>query len=196
KWTNEISDIVRNSLSISTESNLDDIKADPDDDDERMSYSKRRSIKFSNNTNFDFNKKWIDHASIILNYSTGLDDSYTQWLLNCPPKGIGGKDTTGVYEGRFIPGNYLAVEHINGKPISYSTNIDFQTSQLKTLGLTHQLGAGFAFNAVGNRGKGNLVDPEKARWVNLSNQNERSFNYEDSVNYSTNVGIYFQDNIK
>lgn len=114
RWTKELAKGIRNSFGVSVENNLDDKKADPDDDAERMSYSKRRSIRFSNNTDFTFNKKFIDNASVILSYSQGLDDSYTQWLLNGLPKGIGGKDTVGVYEGYFIPGNYLAVEHING----------------------------------------------------------------------------------
>lgn len=196
KWTKDFSNIVRNSFTVNAATNLDEIKADPDDDARKMSYSKRRNIRFSNMSNFNLNKKLIDNISAVLNYSIGVDDSYTQWLLNGLPKGIGGKDTTGVYEGYFIPGNYLAVEHINGKPISYGANIDLQSGQITTAGLKHQFSVGFAYSAAGNKGKGNIVDPEKARWVNLSNQNERPFSYEDSVDYSTNTAIYFQDNVK
>lgn len=196
RWTIDLSNSIRNSFSVSAESNLDDVKADPDDDAERMSFSKRRSIRLSNNTNFNFKKGFWDNASVIFNYSTGVQNSYTQWLLNGPPRGIASKDTTGVYEGYFIPGNYLAVEEIDGKPVSYSVNADIQSKLIKLWGLSHQLSAGISYSASGNRGLGNIVDPNKPRWVNLADQNERGFSYEDSVDMVANMGAYFQDNIK
>ncbi|WP_162817959.1 TonB-dependent receptor [Niabella yanshanensis] len=196
KWTKNFSKVVTNSLTINGESNLDDIKADPDDDDRVMSYSKRRNLRISNNTTFNFNKRFFNTASVLLNYSQGKQYTYSQMLFNQPPKGIGYKDTTGIYEGVFIPGNYLAVEEIDGKPIAYSANIDMQTNLLPTAGLQHQLSFGFAFNTSGNTGLGYIVDPNRPRWVNLSNQNERSFSYEDSVRFENNVALYLQDNVR
>jgi ferric enterobactin receptor len=197
RWTKNFAEYTTNSLSINFDNNLDDYKADPDDDTERMSYSKRRNLRLSNTTQFNFkNNRFWDNASLALSYSTGVQDSYTQWLLNGMPKGIASKDTTGVYEGYFVPGNYLAVEQIDGKPISYSANADIQSKLLKTFGITHQLSAGMAYSASGNKGLGNIVDPDKPRWVNQADQNERGFSYEDSVQFATNVGLYLQDNIK
>ncbi|ANH81357.1 hypothetical protein A8C56_10500 [Niabella ginsenosidivorans] len=196
KWTKNITDNIRNSFTITASSNFDDIKQDPDDDARVMSYSKRRSIRLSNNTTFSFNKRFLDNASLALNYSVGQQDSYNQYLMNQSPKGIGYKDTTGVYEGYFIPGQYLAVEQIDGKPISYSINMDMQSKQLSTLGLKHQLSFGLSFNASGNKGQGNIVNPNTPRWVNQANQNERPFNYEDSVQFENNFSVYFQDNIR
>lgn len=196
KWTKLLTDKIRNSFSVNAESNLDDIKADPDDDTDKMSYSKRRSLRLTNSTNFDINKKLADNISVILNYSIGEQYSYVQYLMNQAPKGIGYKDTTGVYEGYFIPGNYLAVEEIDGKPISYSINADMQSQLLSVWGVQHQLSFGVAFNSSGNKGLGNIVDPNRPRWVNLASQNERPFSYKDSVGFENNIGVYLQDNIK
>ncbi|GAB3426407.1 carboxypeptidase-like regulatory domain-containing protein [Niabella aquatica] len=196
KWTKQLTRNIRNSFSINAESNLDDIKADPDDDTEKSSYSKRRNLRLSNSINFDINKKWIDNASVILNYSIGEQYSYVQYLMNGAPKGIGYKDTTGVYEGYFIPGNYLAVEEIDGKPISYSMNADMQSRPLSAWGVQHLLSFGIAFNSSGNKGLGNIVDPNRPRWVNQASQNERPFSYKDSVGFENNFAFYFQDNIK
>jgi len=197
RWTKEFLKNITNSLSLNFDNNLDDYKADPDDDEERMSYSKRQNLRLSNTTQFNFkrNRFW-DNAFLSLSYSTGIQDSYTQWLFNGMPKGIAGKDTTGVYEGYFVPGNYLAVEQIDGKPISYSVNADIQSKLLKTFGVTHQLSAGMAYSASGNKGLGNIVDPDKPRWLNQADQNERAFSYEDSVQFTTNMGLYLQDNMK
>ncbi|GAB3006543.1 hypothetical protein GCM10027051_02330 [Niabella terrae] len=196
KWTKDFSKIIRNSLNISAESNLDDKKADPDDDADRMSYSKRRNLRLSNNTTFTFNKRFLDNAAVLLSYSTGRQDSYTQWLLNGMPKGIASKDTTGVYEGYFVPGNYLAVEQIEGRPVSYSAQLDLQSKLIPTLSLQHQFSAGLNLSGAGNTGRGNIVDPDHPRWVDQSDQNERSFSYADSVKFETNFGLYFQDNIR
>lgn len=196
KWTREFTKSVRNSFSVSGETNLDNTKADPDDNAEKRSYSDRKNVRFSNNTTFTFNKQFLDNASVILNYSIGKDASYTQWLLNGMPKGIASKDTTGVYEGYYVPGNYLAVEQIDGKPLSYSVNADMQSKLLTTFNLQHQLSFGIAFNGSGNKGLGNIVDPNRPRWTDQSNQNERPFNYEDSVRFENNFALYLQDNIR
>ncbi|MGE9311955.1 TonB-dependent receptor domain-containing protein [Niabella sp. CJ426] len=196
KWTKQLTSNIRNSFSINTESNLDDIKADPDDDTDKMSYSKRRSLRLSNSTNFNINKKLADNVSVILNYSVGEQYSYIQFRMNQLPKGVGYKDTTGLYEGYFIPGNYLAVEEIDGKPISYSINADMQSQLLSAWGVQHQLSFGVAFNSSGNKGLGNIADPNRPRWVNLASQNERPFSYKDSVGFENNFALYIQDNIK
>ncbi|MFT4092481.1 MAG: TonB-dependent receptor [Niabella sp.] len=196
RWSKEVTKYVTNSFTIGGDMNLDEKKADPDDDAQKMSYSKRRTIRFTNSTHFTFNKRILDNVSLLLNYSAGYQDSYTQRLLNGLPKGIASRDTTGVYEGYYIPGNYLAVEHINGKPISYSINVDGQSKPLKTGNMTHQLGMGFAFDGSGNKGRGNIVDPDAPRWTYQSNQNERPYSYADSVNFTYNAAFYIQDNIR
>ncbi|MCH5715182.1 TonB-dependent receptor domain-containing protein [Niabella hibiscisoli] len=186
-----------NSFSANTSSNLDDIKADPDDDSRVMSYSERKSIRFSNNTLFNFDKKFLDNVSTSFNYSIGKQYSYAQLAFNTLPKGIGYKDTTGVYAGYFLPGQYLAVEEIDGKPISYSGNLDMQSKLLKLWNIQHQLSFGVAVNGSGNKGRGNIVDPNAPRWVNLNGgQNERPFNYSDSVRFEYSVAFYFQDNLR
>ncbi|TXH22338.1 MAG: hypothetical protein E6Q95_02345 [Chitinophagaceae bacterium] len=196
KWTKGFSKNIINSFSFNAETNLDDTKTDPDDDAQKMNYSKRYNYRFSNNTNIDIDKNWLDELSILANFSIGKQNSYTQWLLNGMPKGIASKDTTGVYEGYFIPGNYLAVEHIDGKPISYSVNIDAQTKLLKWGSLQNQMAFGLSFNASGNKGLGNIVDPERPRWTNQGMQNERDFNYRDSVDFENNFAAYVQNNLR
>lgn len=196
KWTKDIAKNIRNSLSINGSTNLDKTKADPDDDAERMSYSKRRSLRLTNNSTIDLRRQFLDKLSIIINYSTGKQESYTQWLLNGMPKGLAGKDTTGVYEGYFIPGNYLAVEQIDGVPVSYGANIDMNSRLISVLNLQHQFSFGLSLQGAGNLGKGNIVDPNRPRWTDLGKQNERPYSYQDSVRFELNTGLYFQDNIR
>lgn len=195
KWSVNLSPMVRNSLSFSAGKNLDKVKTDPDDDSERSSYSRRENFSVANTTNIDFNKGILKNMDIGLSYNQGLQDTYAQWLLNSPPRPIGGKDTTGEYEGYFIPGNYLAVEHINGKPFSLSGRFNVDFKLFRTGRLRHSVSAGINADGSGNRGLGYIVDPERPRWLNVGGQNERPFRYEDSVKLLTSFSFYLQDNI-
>lgn len=196
RWSKQLGKIINNSFSINVESNLDNTKADPDDDAQKKSHSKRRNLRFANNTSIQFKNGFVDNLNIGLSYSYGIQQSYTQWLLNGLPKGIANKDTTGVYEGFYIPGNYLAVEEIDGKPIAYSANVDLQSRNQKWFGLAHKFSFGFSYNVSANKGKGNIVDPNRPRWVDLNSQNERPYNYKNNVDDAINFGAYVQDDIR
>ncbi len=196
KWSVAGGKTWTNSLTLNLDGNLDRVYADPDDDNQKSSYSKRRNLRLSNITNINFKKSFLSRASISFSYSYGIQHSYTQYLINGLPKGIADKDTTGVYEGYYIPGNYMAVEEIDGKPVSFSNNIDIDTKSLKWLGAQHKIGFGFSYSTSGNLGRGNIVNPNAPRWVDVSSINERPFSYKDNVDFLANIGFYIQDDIR
>jgi ferric enterobactin receptor len=191
-WTSYPFKGIKNTIAIDYSTKLDDVKLDPDDGLEIMTYAKARNLNVSNRTAFALNHPIAKSLSISLGYSHGYQETYNQRYLNKAPEGISDQDITGIYEGYFIPGTYLAVEHIKGTPINFNGNVNL-LNEIYTGKLLHNLSLGANAYYSKNDGQGVIVDPTKPRWANTAYQNDRPYDYEalpDIFNY----GIYLQDN--
>ena len=184
----------KNTLSIDYNTKLDNVKEDPDDGARHKTYSKSRNLGITNRTTISLPDMLFNQAGITFSYSGGYQDSYNQWLLNGPPKGLANKDTTGIYEGYFLPGAYLAEERVIGKPVNISANIH-SNAAFKTGKLSHQLSIGIDVSYADNKGAGIVVNPDRPRWIGQNNQNERPYDYEKMVPDILNAGFYIQNNI-
>ncbi len=194
-WTSYLSKAVKNTLSLNYSTKLDDVKLDPDDGFELMTFSKARNFGITNRTSITINNPISKSLSINMGYTTGYQETYNQRYLNGPPKGISDKDTSGeIYEGYFIPGNYLAVEHIIGRPSNFNGNISL-ANEIYTGKLLHQISIGANAYYSKNAGQGIIVDPTTPRWANTAHQNDRPYSFE-SLPDVFNYGIYLQDAFK
>lgn len=194
-WTAYPSRSVKNTLSLDYSTKLDDVKLDPDDDLETLTFSKNRNFRLSNRTAISFQNPVIKSLNMSFAYSGGYQETYNQRYLNGAPKGISDKDTSDeIYEGYFIPGNYLSFEHIIGRPNNMNGNISL-SNEVFTGKLRHNISLGASLYYSENVGQGVVVDPTKPRWANSAYQNDRPYSFEalpDILNY----GIYLQDNTK
>lgn len=194
-WTSYPSKAIKNTFSFSFSTKLDDVKLDPDDGLELMTFSKARNLSISNRTSININNPIAKSLAISMGFSTGYQETYNQRYLNGPPKGISDKDTSGeIYEGYFIPGNYLAIEHIVGKPSNFNGNISL-SNEVYTGKLLHQIAFGGNIYYSKNTGQGIIVDPTAPRWANTAYQNDRPYSFE-SLPDILNYGIYLQDVFK
>ena len=190
RWTSQLSSSLSNTFSVDYTQRFDDAMYDPDDID-HMSYSRTKRIAFSNRSSLKISSSIVNSISLNLSYDASSQDSYTQRWLNGNPKGVTFKDTTGIYEGIFIPGTYMAVEQVMGKPRNYAAalNISGNTS---TGRIRHQLGAGASISLAENNGRGVVADPDRPRWVNARSHNDRPYDYE-LVPAMVNTGLYAED---
>ena len=193
RWQYQINKSIRNKFNIDYNSKVDEGKIDPDDGKREQYYSKQAGFRFSNTTDIKVGSKYINNISLILSYAKSNQDSYSQWFLNQPVKGYTAKDTTGIYEGTVLSGQYLAIEQIIGKPITASGNLRF-TSLLSIGNTAHTLTYGINSNYINNGGKGIVYDPDRPRTVNFNNTNVRPYSFELTPSM-INSGIYFTDNI-
>jgi ferric enterobactin receptor len=192
-WTKYFGKI-KNTLSVDYNTKLDDIKQDPDDDRWRIVYSKSRNLGISNRTIIPFRNAFFKQATLRFSYSGGYQNTYSQFLMNQLPKGMGNKDTTGIYEGIFLPGAYLAREQVIGKPINISGTINTDASFTTGI-IAHQLSMGIDISYSDNKGEGIVADPLHPRFVNNNAQNERPYNYANMVPALFNTGLYAQNNM-
>ncbi|MBE8712787.1 TonB-dependent receptor [Sphingobacterium hungaricum] len=182
----------RNKLSIDYSKRVDNSKLDPDDGSQRKYYSRESRMRFSNNSSFRVNSKFLDDINLTLSYSEGNQETYSQYLLNQAMKPYTAKDTTGIYEGTVINGTYMAYEELVGNPVSMSGNLRL-TSRFHLGKTNHNLSYGVNSNYSNNGGKGIVLDPERPRFVNLGDQNLRPYSYE-LIPAMVNSGVYFMDN--
>lgn len=193
RWQYNINKSIRNKLNIDYNRKIDEGKLDPDDGTRREYYSNQDGVRLSNNTNLKISSKYLNNINLTLSYSVANQDSYSQFFLNQAPKGYTAKDTTGIYEGTVLGGQYLAVEQIVGKPITASGNLRF-TSLLNIGNTYHTLTYGLNSNYTNNGGKGIVYDPDRPRTVNLNSTNIRPYSFELTPSM-INSGAYITDNI-
>lgn len=186
---------IKNTLSIDYSSRIDDVKLDPDDGFEIMTFAETKNFSISNRTSIDLGHALAKNLSLSFGYSGGSQESYNQRYLNGPPEGISDKDVAGeIYEGYFIPGTYLSVEHVIGKPRNLNGNISL-SNDLYTGKVLHNVSVGANLYYSKNSGQGVIIDPTKPRWANSRYQNDRPYNFE-ALPDVLNFGIYLQDQFK
>ncbi|WP_293309479.1 TonB-dependent receptor [Pedobacter sp. UBA5917] len=193
RWQYNVNSFIRNKFSVDYNRKLDINKIDPDDGSRREYYSKQEGIRLSNTTDFKISSRYVNNVNLTLSYSETNQESYSQWFLNQAAKGYTAKDTTGIYKGIVLGGQYLAVEEIIGNPITASGNLKF-ISFFNLSNSRHNLSYGINVNYTNNGGKGIISDPDRPRFVNYNSTNVRPYSFE--LNPSIiNSGFYFTDNI-
>ncbi|RZK78885.1 MAG: TonB-dependent receptor [Pedobacter sp.] len=193
-WTSYLFHNTKNTLSFDFGNRIDHARLDPDDGFEIMTFAKSRNFSISDRLAINLNGSVAKSINMSVSYSNSYSESYNQRYLNTTPKGITDKDTTGYYEGYFIPGNFLSVEHIKGNPINVNGNISL-SNEVYTGKLLHNITIGGNIYAAQNNGRGVIVDPSKPRWANTAYQNDRPYDYESLPNIF-NYGMFLQDNFK
>ena len=185
---------IKNTLSVDFSEKLDNAKQDPDDGRDQLTYSKSRKIGFANRISFEINNKFVKRISLNLGADFGFQDTYSQYYLNGNPKAMANKDTTGIYEGYYIPGNYTAKDQVVGSPKNFNGNISF-ANEFNTGSLKHFLSYGANLSTSSNGGKGVLYDPDYPRFANVDLKNERPYDFE-LVPALVNTGFYAEDRFK
>lgn len=194
RWNTPQNRFFRNRLSLDYDWKIDEAKLDPDDGSERTYYSRQDNFRISNNLNIFIHQPWLRDIQLNVSYAQGKQDSYAQWLINQAMKGYTAKDTTGIYEGIVMNGQYLAVEQIVGNPITAQGRLKF--SSPFSLGNTHHnLSYGMDVSYNNNGGKGIISDPDRPRFVNLNNQNIRPYSFEMTPSF-VNGGLHISDRIQ
>jgi len=192
-WTKQFKGF-KNTLSLDYSSRSDRKKQDPDDDTERTSEYRNTNLGISNRISYDMNSNWIKRIQFNTNLSIGSQESSAQYIVNRGLTAIADLDTSGIYEGKFINGSYMADEVILGKPLTAGSSIS-ANGLFQTGAIVHALSYGINVNISNNGGKGIVSDPERPRLVGNNQQNLRPYSFE-SLPTAVNYGFYVQDQFK
>ncbi|RAJ82209.1 outer membrane receptor protein involved in Fe transport [Chitinophaga dinghuensis] len=193
-WTERFSSKLKNTISLTYGYRNDNIKMDPEDTREQRLYSKSNSLILTDRISYNVGKKWLQDIRLSMGFTKARQESYSQFAMNGDPKPIGDKDTTGVYEGYYIPGTYMAVDHVLGRPSTANASLNLN-GNIRWLGMDHQWSGGASMDYTANNGEGVIVDPNTPRFVNQRYQNQRPYSYE-YLPATVNTGIYLQDHVE
>lgn len=187
---------IKNTFSVDYSAKLDDVKQDPDDGKEELAYSRNRKFTVSNRLSWQLDNKIVKDIQLSTGLDVGFQDSYSQYYINGNVKPMANKDTTGVYEGYYLRGNYLAVDQVQGKPRNFNGSLNL-SSDFNTGNIKHTLSYGANLSLSNNGGKGVLFDPDRPRLISQGYKNERPYNFQLIPNV-INSGFYAEDrfNIK
>jgi ferric enterobactin receptor len=190
-WSVNLSPNLRNTFSLDYSYKKDNAKVDPDDQQQTSVLSLDRKISVTNSTSLRVQSPFLKSIVLGMSFDKGYNNSYSQFLVNKAVEGVADKDLTGTYEGYFIPGNYLATDHIIGQPYNISSNLglnnNFNTGQI-----SHVISLGASFYTAGNSGQGVITDPKFPTANTTGFKSERPYNFDLQRNIF-NAGFYLQD---
>jgi len=191
-WTRSF-DRFKNTLSLDYSGRNDRKRQDPDDETLRTSQFSNNRFGLSNRLRYEIDSKWVKSLQLNANISAGKQESYSSYAMNKGPIfPVANLDTTGVYEGAFVDGRFVAEEIIIGKPLNGSLALSANSS-LPWGTVTHNLQYGVNYTISNNGGQGILSDPNRPRLSGHNDQNLRPYSYE-SLPTAQNVGLYIEDN--
>lgn len=190
-WSVNVLPSLRNTLSLDYAYKNDHAKPDPDDGTQQSTISLERKIRISNRSVWNLNRSYLKNITMGVSYDHGYSNSYNQFWVNKAVQPVADKDTTGIYEGYFIPGNYLAIDHIIGKPYNFSANVDVNQA-FATGKVNHSISGGVGFYISGNNGDGIIADPNFPARGTTGSKSERPYRF-DLQQTIKNVGFYLQD---
>ena len=193
-WTRSFNRL-KNTLSFDYSGRNDRKRQDPDSEMLRTSQFSNNRFGLSNRLRYDMDSKWIKSIQLNANISAGKQESYASYAMNKGPIfPVANLDTTGVYEGVFVDGRYVAEEIIIGKPLNGSLALSANSS-LPWGTTIHNLQYGINYTMSNNGGQGILSDPDRPRFSGTNDQNLRPYSYE-SLPTAQNVGLYIEDNFQ
>lgn len=163
-WTNSFGreKQLKNTFSIDYGRNLDGIKHDPDDPKSTKTRFDSWNFGIGNRFNYRLKGNFLKNIALNVKYSEGHQQTYKEEIVNKSYIAYSDATSTGITEGIFDTGIYNSVYQVDGRPVSLSARLDFN-SEFNTGELIHYFSFGAGYNYSINKGEGQLSDPNRPR---------------------------------
>lgn len=199
-------DKVRNTLSLTVHSNLDDKTYDKDLDDggKDASFKKDIGFRLSNRLNWKPESGLVDNISLTSGLSYSYQHSYNQSFKNDGGRVVPTSLETGLFKGSYTPAAYLQIKEVYGQPINLNGQLTFNKAISYNSVTQHNLSFGVDAGFSENYGRGRGYNPENAHTqVTLtagsngvsSDEGVRPLDFSRYVKPRINLGLFAQDNV-
>lgn len=183
---------IKNTFSLDYGRNLDGVRRDADDPRGKMAKFNSWNFSASNRTSFNIESNFLKNISLNLRYASGHQVSYTEEFSNEPYILVSDATTSGIHEGTYAKGIFTAQSLIDGRPLSISGKLDFN-SEFATGAVTHFLSYGASYSHGANNGLGQVIDPSRPRnFISVSGSSSLSTNRSERY-YDFNLAVAQQD---
>ena len=159
---------------------------------------KNKNYSISNNTNIKFDSKWVKQVNANIGVTYGNQFSLRRNFINSYGLPYGNAMEDSVYFAPYMPPQYFNHNYVEGIPFNIFTDIDAGTDVVTKSGWIHNLSLGFNYRYADNFGRGRYGDLNQfsaSNSVGGMENGSREYDFEKGVRSSTQVGLYFQDNI-
>lgn len=194
-WTNQwgLNNQWKHTLSGTYNKVLDGVNTDPDDPlATAVSFGSWNS-SLSSRLSYQPAGSFLKRIGLNLSMQNGHQVSYREHYSNQPYVLYTDTLATGIVEGNYVTGQYTAVDHIDGRPLSLSARLE--ANAVTTTGeIVHQLNFGSNLDYARNRGRGRLSDPRRPV-QNTGAYSERHYDY-SLLHAAWSLGFYVDDRIR
>lgn len=172
---------------------LDGVNEDPDDPQQTAVHFGSWNSRVSSRLSYQPNSAFIKRLGLNLSMQNSHQASYREFYSNQAYVLYTDTLGTGVVEGQYVTGQYTAVDHIDGRPMSVSARLE-ANAVARTGHIVHRLNFGTNLDYSKNKGQGRLSDPSRPV-QNTGAYTERYYDY--SLMYGAwNLGFYLDDRIR
>lgn len=201
-WSYNWNDRIKNSLSLTLRSNLDDKKEDKElmEGYRDVSGKKERGITVGNRFYVQFNKGYfIDQLSVNGGFSYARVEDYSETFINTGGQVVPTAMVTSLHMGEYTPVAFASKKLTRGIPININTSVSAD-KHLVYKDTKHNLSFGVNYNYSDNVGEGKIFDTASSITAgSLSNTltsgtGIRPLNFDRYVIPNRTLSVYFQDN--
>ncbi|MBZ4037414.1 TonB-dependent receptor [Flavobacterium sp. 17A] len=145
---------IKNTLSTTFRTNLDDAKKDPDDITDAVVKNDKKGISISDNFMWKPNNLWIDGLNLNTGFSYDKQFSRKEQWMNRSFTAATNSLEEGIHEAYVLPSQYTSISTVEGIPISSFANIEVTKAITNKAQWVHSLVFGLSGRTSSNKGAG------------------------------------------
>lgn len=192
-WTNTygFEGRLKHTVSMTYNKTLDGVNKDPDDPYSHAVSFGGWNWNASSRTSLKLKNSILDRINFNLGVSSSLQKTYREYYYNGATVLYTDAMSTGIVEAEYAPGQYVAVDHVENKPLNINGRIESGGS-FYTGGLQHRFNFGANYSYDNNLGRGRIVDPSRPKKDLSGHTSDRYYDF-SLLHSLNNVGIYLDD---
>ncbi|TDS17601.1 TonB-dependent receptor domain-containing protein [Sphingobacterium paludis] len=171
---------------------LDGVNKDPDDPESAAISFGSWNFNASSRLAYQPNGNFLKRVGLNLGIQNAHQVSYRESYYNDPYVLYTDTLGTGIVEGIYDQGQYTAIEHVDGRPLTLSARLEANATSIFA-GLKHNLNFGATVDYSKNNGLGRLSDPSRPQ-KDISGYSERYYDF-SLLHPTVNIGFYLEDRV-
>ncbi|MGY6559254.1 MAG: TonB-dependent receptor [Nitritalea sp.] len=186
---------IKNNLSLSMHTNLDDFRIDPDFGTERIVFYQNQGLSLSNRLQVNKATAVFDSFKFVVSYNRSRSLSVLDQFVNPGVLPVTVAMEPGIHVGTFHPSSYRARREIHGLPVSSGMQANFYKN-FSTGKISHELAYGASYRFNGNFGEGRQFDPLRPIRFAGAATNERPLSFREINPVVHQWGAYVENRMR
>lgn len=169
---------------------IDRVNQDPDDPTEGAISFGGWSWNATSRTSYRVNGAFIKNINLNAGISSSIQKTYRENYVNGAVVLYTDSLQTGIVEGQYAPGQYIAIDHVDNRPLNLNGRLEANATT-ETGNILHNINFGTNYSYDVNRGKGRITDPSIPK-RDIGARTERYYDF-SQLHGIHNIGLYVED---